>query len=93
MATSGWSVELDDVRLQMQFGIQREQVFRSCNVSATWWVLHHLKLLYKHRLWDVEMMHFMQKILHATLLVVQTSQLKSLLLAFEKTLIFSSEQS
>lgn len=33
--TSGWSVELDDVRLQMQFWFRREQVFKSYNMLTT----------------------------------------------------------
>lgn len=32
MGTSGWSVELDDVKLQMPF---KEQVFNSYNMSTT----------------------------------------------------------
>lgn len=33
--TSGCSVELDDIRLQMQFRLRREQVFKSYNMLTT----------------------------------------------------------
>lgn len=33
--TSGWSMELDDIRLQMQFRLRREQVFKSYNMLTT----------------------------------------------------------
>lgn len=33
--TSGWSAELDDIRLQMQFRLRREQVFKSYNILTT----------------------------------------------------------
>lgn len=75
MGTSCWNMDLGDFRLQMQFGIQREQEFNSHNMSATDHVVGSLSLevAIKCGFWEVEIMPFMQKTPYATLMGCQTS--------------------